>query len=185
MQDAKQLDKRWYRNIPNMLTILRVILIVPMAVLFLRGERLWSLLFFLLAGLSDLLDGFLARRLDIISNFGKVMDPVADKLMLLTIIVCLFVAGDLPLWIIAVIFGKELVMLLGNYRDGMKTPHMRIDSLVVTWYPPKQTALDSLTRRLLDYKLTVDGKEWKYATQDSLTLGVHPPRAVEERDINP
>ncbi len=78
------------------------------------GAQAALLMLFLLAGLSDVLDGFLARRLDIISNFGKVMDPVADKLMLLTIVVCLFMGGDLPLWIIVIILAKEAAMLLGG-----------------------------------------------------------------------
>ncbi len=64
--------------------------------------------------LSDLLDGFIARRWDLITSFGKLMDPLADKLMLLTVLVCFGVRGKVPWWVIGLVLGKEALMIIGG-----------------------------------------------------------------------
>lgn len=105
---------RGYINVPNALTLARLLMIVPMVGYFMAGRPLRSLFFFLLASLTDLLDGYIARKYNQISNFGKVMDPLADKLMLLAATLCLFRSGELPLPVIIIVFCKEILMILGG-----------------------------------------------------------------------
>ena len=75
-------------TIPNVLTILRIILIPVFVVLFFKGQKMAALAVFCAASLTDMLDGYLARKLNQITDFGKLFDPLADKLMVLTAMVC-------------------------------------------------------------------------------------------------
>lgn len=70
---------------------------------------------FVIAALSDLLDGYLARRLDAVSNFGKLFDPIADKFLQVAALVCLTVIGFLPLTAAIIMAVKELVMIIGGW----------------------------------------------------------------------
>ncbi len=107
-------DRAWYTYPPNILTAFRFALIPPVVILFMMERRIISLALYLLASLTDLIDGKLARKYGMISNWGKAMDPLADKLLLLSVIVCMYIVGDLPLAIILIVLGKELVMILGG-----------------------------------------------------------------------
>lgn len=98
-------------NIPNLLTILRMLMIPVVIVFFVVDKAYWALSFFLLAGLTDCLDGYIARRYNQITDFGKVMDPLADKLMLITTLICLYVTQRIPLWVPIVIGVKEFIMI--------------------------------------------------------------------------
>ena len=101
-------------TIPNVLTMLRLVLVPVFAVLFFRGNRKASLAVFIAASLTDLLDGYLARRLNQITDFGKLFDPLADKLMVLTALVCQGTAGVFP-WAAIILVGcKEVLMVLGG-----------------------------------------------------------------------
>ena len=85
---------------------------IPAVIFFFAvGHPYWALFFFLLAGLTDFLDGYLARRFHQITDFGKVMDPLADKLMLITTLICLYFQGSIPLWVPIVIGVKEFTMI--------------------------------------------------------------------------
>ena len=98
-------------NLPNILTLLRMVMIPAVILFFVIGHPYWALFFFLLAGLTDFLDGYLARRFHQITDFGKVMDPLADKLMLITTLICLYLTGSIPLWVPIVIGVKEFTMI--------------------------------------------------------------------------
>ena len=101
-------------NVPNVLTILRMLLIPVFAALFFNGHPKWALAVFCLASLTDMLDGYLARRLGQITDFGKLFDPLADKLMVLTALFCQGLAGVLPWAAILIVLAKELFMVLGG-----------------------------------------------------------------------
>ena len=101
-------------TIPNMLTILRIILIPVFVVLFFQGNKMAALGVFVAASLTDMLDGYLARKLNQISDFGKLFDPLADKLMVLTAMVCQGIAGVFPWSAIIIVACKELLMVLGG-----------------------------------------------------------------------
>ena len=86
---VKELFKNW-KTIPNLLSFLRIVMVPIMSVLFLKGETGWAVFVLFLSGLSDFLDGKIARRFNQISELGKVLDPIADKLTQIMIAVVLF-----------------------------------------------------------------------------------------------
>ena len=102
-------------NTPNKLTVLRMIM-VPFFVLFmltgLGGEASkWiSLATFVVASTTDWLDGYLARKLNLVTNFGKFMDPLADKLLVCSAMICLIETGKLAAWIVIVIIAREFII---------------------------------------------------------------------------
>ena len=103
-------------TIPNVLTMIRMLLIPVFVVLFFHEEeiRVGSLCVFCAASLTDMLDGYLARRLNQITDFGKLFDPLADKLMVLTAMVLQTFWGPLPLVAVIIVAAKELLMVLGG-----------------------------------------------------------------------
>ena len=101
-------------TIPNVLTIIRMILIPVFVVLFFKGQKMAALCVFCAASLTDMLDGYLARNLNQITDFGKLFDPLADKLMVLTAMVLQTFRGPLPLAAVIIVAAKELVMVLGG-----------------------------------------------------------------------
>ena len=102
-------------NLPNKLTIFRVILI-PFFVLFLLLEpdnqtfRLIADLIFIVASLTDMLDGKIARKYHLVTNFGKFMDPLADKLLVCAAMVCLVATGQLAAWVVIIIISREFII---------------------------------------------------------------------------
>ena len=98
-------------NLPNLLTILRMGMIPVVIAFFAADLPYWALAFFLLAEFTDFLDGYIARRYNLVTKFGKVMDPLADKLMLMTTLFCLYATGRIPLWVPIVICVKECSMI--------------------------------------------------------------------------
>ena len=101
-------------NVPNTLTIIRMILIPVFVVLFFKGYKMAALAVFCAASLTDMLDGYLARKLNQITDFGKLFDPLADKLMVITAMVCQTFWGPLPLVAVLIVAAKELMMVLGG-----------------------------------------------------------------------
>jgi cardiolipin synthase len=101
------------RQLPNLLTLLRLLLTLPIGWLLLQGDYLPALLLFGVAGASDALDGFLARHFGWSSRIGSILDPLADKLLLVTSYICLSLSGVLPLWLAAVVLGRDLLIVLG------------------------------------------------------------------------
>ena len=95
-------------NLPNKLTVLRVIM-VPFFVFFMLTDfagdagKWIALVLFCLASLTDMLDGKIARARNLVTNFGKFMDPLADKLLVCSAMICLIPAGKLPAWVVIVI----------------------------------------------------------------------------------
>ena len=101
-------------NIPNVLTMIRLILIPVFVVLFFNNQKMAALAVFCFASFTDFLDGFLARKLNQITDFGKLFDPLSDKLMVLTVMVCQTFWGPLPWVAVLIVALKELVMVLGG-----------------------------------------------------------------------
>ena len=102
-------------NLPNKLTILRIIM-VPFFVFFLLTDvagpaNKWiALVLFAAASLTDLLDGKIARKYNLVTNFGKFMDPLADKLLVCSAMICLIEMGKLPAWVVIIIIGREFII---------------------------------------------------------------------------
>lgn len=100
-------------NLPNKLTVLRVILIPFFVGFMLMGESLYyclALAVFAIASLTDLLDGKIARKYNLVTNFGKFMDPLADKLLVSAALVCLVESGSLPSWMVIIIISREFII---------------------------------------------------------------------------
>ena len=114
-------------NLPNKLTVFRMILILPFVLLLLGGFHEWgwftaifggileyvdyiALAVFIIASLTDLIDGKIARKYDLVTNFGKFMDPLADKLLVCAAMICLVEMGRLEAWIVIVIISREFII---------------------------------------------------------------------------
>ncbi len=100
-------------NGPNLLTLLRVLSIPALVVALLtefKGKEIVSFIIFFLAALTDMLDGFLARRKKQITAFGQLMDPIADKLLVASALICLVELGAVPAWMVVIIIGRELAV---------------------------------------------------------------------------
>ena len=101
-------------NLPNKLTTLRMILIIPFVICMLVGGsgnlRFLALAIFVIASMTDWLDGYLARKNHLVTNFGKFMDPLADKLLVSAAMICLVELGRLPAWIVIIIISREFAI---------------------------------------------------------------------------
>ena len=131
-------------NTPNKLTVGRMIL-VPFLVLFLltgwggEANRYISLAIFVIASVTDWFDGYLARKNNLVTNFGKFMDPLADKLLVCSAMICLIELGRMPAWIVIIIIAREFiisgfrliaaengVVIAANYWGKFKTVSQKI-----------------------------------------------------------
>ena len=103
-------------NLPNKLTIIRVCLIpfFVAALLFDHGDnytmRIVANVLFIIASLTDLFDGKIARKYNMVTNFGKFMDPLADKLLVCSALICLIELGQLAAWVVIVIISREFII---------------------------------------------------------------------------
>ncbi len=101
-------------HLPNILSLSRIFLAIAGLYFFVNGASVYGALFFALAFFSDFLDGFLARRFDWISEFGKLIDPITDKFVVLLGFFLLYLKMDIPIWIVLLIAAREV--LLTAYR---------------------------------------------------------------------
>ena len=110
--------------LPNQLTVLRIILTPVFLVLFLSGEPILiqiSLVVFIIAAITDWYDGWLARKFNYITEWGKFLDPLADKILTATAFVAFVIIGMIPLWMVILIIVRDLVItLLRVYSDYKK-----------------------------------------------------------------
>lgn len=97
-------------NLPNKLTIGRIIAIPIFIVVFLMGYRYAAAVIFILAAFTDMLDGKIARKYNLVTNFGKLMDPLADKLLVMSALICMVELGDVAGWMVVVILGREFII---------------------------------------------------------------------------
>lgn len=101
------------KQIPNILTLARFILI-PIIIYFLYMDNyIMTFVFLTISSITDILDGFIARKFDLITNFGKLIDPLADKATQILILGTLFLKGIIPIWILGLIILKEIIMIAG------------------------------------------------------------------------
>ena len=114
-------------NLPNKLTVFRVILIIPFVLVMLGSHAQWgwfmalfggiadyadliALMIFVIASLTDMLDGKIARKYNLVTNFGKFMDPLADKLLVCAALICLIELDRIPSWIVIIIISREFII---------------------------------------------------------------------------
>ncbi len=155
-----------WRTLPNLLTALRIVLIAPFVYVAVRGNDMAALGIWIAAGLTDTLDGYFARRLRQSSQFGRLADPLADKLLTgaAFLVLAAFRSGlsAIPLWLMAAVIARDILILLGSLlvysaarNSGFRPTFLGklntfLELLVVTWFlaatrvPLLATALDAL-----------------------------------------
>lgn len=101
------------KHIPNALTILRFILIPIIIIACVQEEYILAIVVLTISGLTDILDGTIARKFNLISDFGKLMDPLADKATQISLLTTLFLKSMIPIWILAIVVIKEFCMVSG------------------------------------------------------------------------
>lgn len=119
-------------NIPNLITLGRVILVPIVFWLLLTGEMQAAFVLFVIAGISDGVDGFLAKRYGWTTELGAYLDPLADKLLLVCIFIALGVAGQLPLWLVIAVVSRDLLIVIGVVLSWLLANPVRIHPLVVS-----------------------------------------------------
>ena len=97
-------------NLPNKLTMGRIFAIPVFIIVFMMDYRYAAAIIFILAAVTDMLDGHIARKHNLVTNFGKLMDPLADKLLVMAALICLVEVGDVAGWMVVVILGRELII---------------------------------------------------------------------------
>lgn len=109
-------------DIPNIISLLRMLLVPPLAWLLWQGEYGFALLLFAIAGITDALDGYLAKRYHWSSRLGSILDPLADKLLLVTAYLTLGWLGEIPIWLVVLVVSRDLVIVAGatiyHYKVG-------------------------------------------------------------------
>ncbi len=102
------------RHLPNCITFMRIVLVVPI-VIAIRSEHYQSaLILIMIAGISDGLDGFLAKRCGWVTWWGGILDPIADKVLMFAVMVSLGVQGALPIWLVVLIVLRDVMILIGS-----------------------------------------------------------------------
>jgi cardiolipin synthase len=104
---------RWLRQIPNVITSIRILLVVPIAMALSGHRPVETLWLFCIAAASDGIDGFLAKRFGWQTDLGGLLDPVADKLLLATVFVMLALLGGVPVWLTATVIARDCIIVLG------------------------------------------------------------------------
>lgn len=126
------------KDLPNLISIARILLALPVAYLLLEERFSEALLLFFIAGVSDALDGYLAKHFGWHSRLGSILDPLADKLLLVTAFVCLAWVGIIPLWLVMMVLGRDLIIIIGALAF-----HLLIGryEMAPTWISKLNTAL--------------------------------------------
>ena len=105
--------EKMFKHVPNILTILRFLFIPIILYFIFVGNYIVGFIFFTISGITDILDGFIARKYNFISNFGKLMDPLADKLTQISVLASLVIVDIISVWILVIVVLKELIMVIG------------------------------------------------------------------------
>jgi len=119
-------------NIPNLLTLLRILL-VPLIVIFLMdGEYLNALITFFISGITDALDGFLARLLHQKTTLGAYLDPIADKALLITCFLTLSIERVIPGWLTVIVISRDMIILAGTFILFMMSISFEIKPIMIS-----------------------------------------------------
>jgi len=114
------------RNVPNLITLLRILLVPVMGYFAWSGKYAVALPIFLVAALTDLADGYIARRFKLVSKVGALLDPIADKLNMFVATVVLAWQSRIPIWLAAAIIGRDVVIVVGAIAYRIVRGHLAI-----------------------------------------------------------
>ncbi len=124
-------------NIPNALTLVRFALVPVFGVFLYTEQYLVAVILFFIGGLTDVLDGYIARKFNMITSWGKLADPAADKLMQLAALIVLTMLGRIPVLIMVIVTAKEVFMGLGSIHLYKKDNHV----VSANWYGKLATVI--------------------------------------------
>lgn len=119
-------------TIPNLITIFRLILVPVVIVAIVQGRWATAFTLFVVAGVSDAIDGFIARRFDMRSEFGAYIDPLADKSLLVSIYVTLAIIGILPNWLAIVVVSRDLMIVAAIMLSWVMARPVEIKPIAVS-----------------------------------------------------
>ena len=101
------------RDIPNLISLLRIVLVAPVVFFLLQENFMAALIIFIVASVSDALDGYLAKRYGWSSQLGSFLDPLADKLLLVSVFSSCVIVGIVPLWLLVAVFTRDVIVGIG------------------------------------------------------------------------
>ena len=113
-------------TIPNIITYVRFVLIIPFVYFFLAEQYIYAAICIGLSGLSDCFDGMAARKLNQVTPLGKILDPIADKVTLFAVVICMVIYVPMVLPILVTLLVKDLIMLLGGADLNQKNDSLRL-----------------------------------------------------------
>lgn len=119
-------------NIPNAITVVRILLVPALVSLLLRGAFGWAIWLFLAAGLSDVLDGFIAKRFRLTTRLGALLDPLADKLLVAASVIVLACLGLMPWWLALTVVGRDAVIVSGAIAFHVRSGRVEMAPSVVS-----------------------------------------------------
>lgn len=126
--EPERVDTTDILTVPNILSFIRILLITPFMILFLNGNYIWAAIIIVISGLTDCVDGIIARKFNQISDFGKVIDPVADKLTLLAVGIGICIICPEVITVMVILIIKDILMLIGGIsliQSDIKPPQAR------------------------------------------------------------
>ena len=101
-------------TVANIVSVFRIFLSIPMGFLLWYDYNGWAVAMIWLASITDMLDGWLARRMNQVTEYGKIFDPIADKIFIITTVVVLIIQGRFPLWLAGIVIGRDVLIALGG-----------------------------------------------------------------------
>ena len=119
-------------HIPNLICVLRILLIAPIVVTLLEHDYRLALLLIFIAGFSDGLDGFLAKTFDWRTRLGGLLDPLADKLLMLALFLTLTYMGLAPVWLAALVIGRDIIIVTGAVAYNVLVGPVRPDPSMIS-----------------------------------------------------
>ena len=150
-----------FSMLPNALSIIRIILTVPIVIALLKGQYLLTISLFLLAGITDALDGWIAKQFLFQSRLGSILDPMADKILLTCTFLTLYWVEILPLWLLLLICVREIIIVAGALGYFLGEISGSSDLLQPSLISKFNTVLQiALVMFLLLIQLAVEFIEW-------------------------
>jgi len=119
-------------TIPNLITVFRLVLVPIVIMMILQEDWSWAFALFVIAGISDGLDGYIARRFEMRSEFGALIDPLADKVLIVSIYVTLAIVEVIPAWLAIVIVFRDIMIVMAFMLSWMMAQPMAVKPLFVS-----------------------------------------------------